>query len=125
MVHGDIPFYYDEDIVCRGPSSILGCKNLIGDCLKYSADERCDLEYRWNHPWLFVGETSLPLSISELDLDRYNADERCDLEYRWNHPWLFVGETSLPLSISELDLDRYKLGSVLAKLVTHAEQHPA
>ncbi|VDO41022.1 unnamed protein product [Onchocerca flexuosa] len=49
--------------------------------------------------------------------------ERCDLEYIRHHPWLFEDDTSLPLPISELNSGRYKLGSVPAKLVTHAEQH--
>lgn len=69
-------------------SKILGCKDLITECLKYDPNERCDLEYIHHHPWL-----------SESD-------------------------TSLPLPVSELNSNRYKLGSVPAKLVTHAEQHP-
>ncbi|KAK6109539.1 Serine/threonine-protein kinase pim-3 domain protein [Brugia pahangi] len=94
MVCGDIPFHRDEDIVCRGPlvwrrHVSKCCKNLIMECLKY------------------------------------DADERCDLEYIRHHPWLSEGDTSLPLSISELNSGRYKLSSVPAKLVTHAEQHPA
>ncbi|KAL3981370.1 Serine/threonine-protein kinase pim-1 domain protein [Acanthocheilonema viteae] len=56
---------------------------------------------------------------------KYNSNERCDLEYIWHHPWLSEGDTSLPLPISGLNSSRYKLGSVPAKLVTHAEQHPA
>uniref|UniRef100_A0A1I7VAT8 Serine/threonine-protein kinase 1 n=1 Tax=Loa loa TaxID=7209 RepID=A0A1I7VAT8_LOALO len=56
---------------------------------------------------------------------KYDPDERCDLEYIRYHPWLLEGDTSLPLPISELNSGRYKLGSVPAKLVTHAEKHPA
>ncbi|KAM3727153.1 Serine/threonine-protein kinase [Dirofilaria immitis] len=56
---------------------------------------------------------------------KYDPDERCDLEYIRHHPWLTEGDTSLPLPISELNSGRYKLSSVPAKLVTHAEQHPA
>ncbi|VDK68349.1 unnamed protein product [Onchocerca ochengi] len=56
---------------------------------------------------------------------KYDPGERCDLEYIRHHPWLSEGDTSLPLPISELNSGRYKLGSVPAKLVTHAEQHPA
>lgn len=56
---------------------------------------------------------------------KYDPNKRCDLEYIWHHPWLSEGDTSLPLPMSELNSGRYKLRSVPAKLVTHAEQHPA
>lgn len=66
MVCGDIPYHNEEDIVRQEPLlwkpkvSKL-CRDLVQRCLMYKPEMRCSLDSILIHPWMTVGNVSLPI----------------------------------------------------------------